>query len=66
MLPNILHCFHFDTANSFCVRNSVLDIFDQPYRCVHAVRCSVRYSKRLESETSVSGVEMVSPVPKGS
>jgi hypothetical protein len=30
-----------------------------------AVLCSVRYSKRLESETSVSGNEMMSPVGKG-
>jgi len=42
-----------------------VDIFDQPYQCVHAVLCSVRYSKRLESETGVSGNEMMSPVGKG-
>ena len=66
MLSNILQCCHFDTAISFCMWNSVLDIFDQPYQCVQSVLCSVRYSIRLESETSVSGVEIVSPVPKGS
>lgn len=66
MLPNILQCFHSDTVSSFCRMNSVLDIFDQPYQYVHAVLCSVRYSKRLEYGTGVSGNEMVSPVPKGS
>jgi hypothetical protein len=48
------------------MRNSVLDIFDQLYQSVYAVLCSVRYGKRLESETSVFGVEMVSLVTKES
>ena len=30
VMPDVLQFYHFDTTSIFCMRNSVLDVFDQP------------------------------------